>query len=161
VLGDTWRDAGTYGRFRLQLTTRATSAFSLCGDGSQGIARIRCPSCGFESHPLWPSCAQKRTLLVGEYLSEDLLLTLPHRQFAWTFPQGGSDAERCGSPKVLRVCRRYDRELFAEFGRLLFGTLRRFLCQAAGRSLRCAMVCSHQTFGEFGVWRRRAVRWPA
>jgi hypothetical protein len=77
---------------------------------------------------------------VGEYLSEDLLLTLPHRQFVWTIP------------KVLRVFLRHDRELFAELSRLLFDILRRFFCQAAGRSLRCAMVSSHQTFGEFGVW---------
>jgi hypothetical protein len=55
-------------------------------------------------------------------------------------------------PKVLRVFLRHDRELFAELGRLTFGILRRFFCQAAGRSLRCAMVSSHQTFGEFGVW---------
>jgi hypothetical protein len=79
-------------------------------------------------------------LLVGEYLSEDLLLTLPHRQFVWTIP------------KVFRVFLRHDRERFADLGRLTFDILRRFFCQAAGRSLRCAMVFSHQTFGEFGVW---------
>jgi hypothetical protein len=142
------RYAVTYGRFRLPLITRAASVFSLCGDWSQGIARIRRPSCGFDrfrpfsckSYLLCPFCAQKRTLLVGEYLSEDLLLTLPHRQFVWTIP------------KVLHVVFRHDRELFADLGRLLFDILRRFFSQAAGRSLRCAMVCSHQTFGEFGVW---------
>jgi hypothetical protein len=53
---------------------------------------------------------------------------------------------------VLRAFLRHDRELFAELGRLLFDILRRFFSQAAGRSLRCAMVSSHQTFGEFGVW---------
>jgi hypothetical protein len=71
-----------FGRFRLPLITRAASAFRLCGDWSQGIARIRCPECGFDrfrpfsckSCLLCPSCAQKRTLLLGEYLSEDLLL---------------------------------------------------------------------------------------
>jgi hypothetical protein len=77
---------------------------------------------------------------VGEYLSEDLLLTLPHRQFVWTIP------------KVLRVFLRHNRELFADLGRLTFDILRRFFCQAAGRSLHCAMVSSHQTFGKFGVW---------
>jgi hypothetical protein len=48
--------------------------------------------------------------------------------------------------------RRHDRELFADLGRLLFDILRRFFCLAAERSLRCSMVSSHQTFGEFGVW---------
>ena len=109
---------------------------------------FRCPSCGFDrfrpfsckSYLLCPSCAQKRTLLVGKYLSEDLLLTLPHRQFVWTIP------------KVLRVFLRHDRELFTDLSQLLFDILRPFFCQAAGRSLRCAMISSHQTFGEFGVW---------
>jgi hypothetical protein len=97
------RYAATYGRFRLPLITKAASAFRLCGDWSQGIARIRCPSCGFDRfrpfscksylplggalRRLCPSCAQKRTLLLGEYLSENLLLTLPHRQFVWTIPK--------------------------------------------------------------------------
>ena len=84
----------------------------------------------------------------GEYLSENLLLRLPHRQavqwpaigFVWTIP------------KVLRVFLRHDRDLFADIGRLLFDILSRFFNQAAGRTLRCAMVCSHRTFGEFGVW---------
>lgn len=142
------RYAAKYGKYRLPLITRAASAFRVRGDWSQGIARFRCPSCGFDrfrpfsckSYLLCPSCAQKRTLLVGEYLSEDLLLTLPHRQFVWTIP------------KVLRVFLRHDRVLFADLGRLTFDILRRFFCQAAGRALRCAMVSSHQTFGEFGVW---------
>ena len=42
------RYAATYGKFRLPLIARAASAVSLCGDWSQGIARIRCPSCGFD-----------------------------------------------------------------------------------------------------------------
>jgi hypothetical protein len=44
---------------------------------------------------------------VGEYLGEDLLLTLSHRQFVWTIP------------KDLRVFLHHDRELFADLGRLL------------------------------------------
>jgi DNA-directed RNA polymerase subunit RPC12/RpoP len=42
------RYAAAYDRFRLPLITRAASAFRVCGDWSQGIARIRCPSCGFD-----------------------------------------------------------------------------------------------------------------
>jgi hypothetical protein len=122
------RYAATFGRFRLPLISRAASAFGLCGDWSRGIARIRCPSCGFDRfrpfsctsylsldgalRRLFPSCAQKRTLLVGEYLSEDLLLTLPHRQavqwpalgFVWTIP------------KALRVFLRHDREVIEPKG---------------------------------------------
>ena len=142
------RYAAFFGKFRLPLISRAASAFRLCGDWSQGIARIRCPDCGYDlfrpfsckSFFLCASCAQKRTLLLGEYLSEDLLLCLPHRQFVWTIP------------KVLRVFLRHDRQLFADIGRLLFDILTRHFTLAAGRSIRTAMVSSHQTFGEFATW---------
>jgi hypothetical protein len=85
---------------RLPLIERAAAVFRLCGDWKQGIARVRCPDCTYDffvpfsckSFHLCPSCAQKRTLLLGEYLSEDLLLQLPHRQFVFSIP------------KCLRVC---------------------------------------------------------
>jgi hypothetical protein len=41
------RYAAFFGTFRLPLIARAASAFRLCGDWSQGIARIRCPDCGY------------------------------------------------------------------------------------------------------------------
>jgi len=142
------RYAAFFGKFRLPLISRAASAFRLCGDWSQGIARIRCPDCGYDlfrpfsckSFFLCASCAQKRTLLLGEYLSGDLLLCLPHRQFVWTIP------------KVLRVFLRHDRQLFADIGRLLYDILTRYFTLAAGRNIRTAMVSSHQTFGEFAAW---------
>jgi hypothetical protein len=40
--------ASTCGRFRLPLFVRAASAFSLCANWNQGIARARCPSCGLD-----------------------------------------------------------------------------------------------------------------
>ncbi|MCX7040416.1 MAG: hypothetical protein NT005_14930 [Spirochaetes bacterium] len=40
---------------------------------------------------------------------------------------------------------RHDRDLFADIGRLLFDILTSFFSPAAGRTLRCAMVVSHQT----------------
>jgi hypothetical protein len=118
------RYAAFFGKFRLPLICRAASAF-------------RCTS-----------CAQKRTLLLGEYLGDDLLLCLPHRQavqwpalgFVWTIP------------RVLRVFLRHDRELFADIGRRLFDILTRYFTQAAGSSIYTAMVSSHQTFGEFAAW---------
>ncbi|MCX7037784.1 MAG: hypothetical protein NT005_01385 [Spirochaetes bacterium] len=41
------RYAAFFGSFRPPLIARAASAFRLCGDWSQGIARIRCPDCGY------------------------------------------------------------------------------------------------------------------
>ena len=141
------RYASFYGKFRLPLIIHAVSAFRLCGDWNQGIARIRCPDCGYDyfrpfsckSFFLCPSCAQKRILLLGEYLSGNLLLNLPHRQFVWTIP------------KVLRCYLRRDRSLFADIGRLIFGILSSYFSHAAGRPIQAAMVSSHQTFGQFAL----------
>jgi hypothetical protein len=77
---------------------------------------------------LCPSCAQKRALILGEYLSGNLLLNLPHRQFVWTIP------------KVLRSFLRHDRNLFADIGRLIFDILSSYFGQAAGRPICGAMV---------------------
>ena len=42
------RYASFFGKFRLPLIAHAASAFLLCGDWSEGIARIRCPDCGYD-----------------------------------------------------------------------------------------------------------------
>jgi hypothetical protein len=55
---------------------------------------------------------------------------------------------------------RHHRELYAELGKLLYGLLSRYFCQAADRKIRTApmvgncttMVSSHQSFGEFASW---------
>ncbi|HPO79509.1 MAG TPA: transposase zinc-binding domain-containing protein, partial [Candidatus Hydrothermia bacterium] len=69
--------------------------FTGCADWTKGVARIRCQDCGHsyfrpfscKVFHLCPSCDQKRTLLYAEYLSEELLLDLPHRQFVFTIPK--------------------------------------------------------------------------
>jgi predicted RNA-binding Zn-ribbon protein involved in translation (DUF1610 family) len=64
------RYAVTFGKFRLPLITRAASAFRLCGDWSQGIARIRCPSCGFEGPAESRLCQQDPRLAALGFLIE-------------------------------------------------------------------------------------------
>jgi predicted RNA-binding Zn-ribbon protein involved in translation (DUF1610 family) len=140
--------AASCGKFRLPVIQRAAEAFNLCGDWQEGIARIRCGDCGYDffvpfsckSFFLCPSCGQKRTLLLGEYLSEDLLLQLPHRQFVWTIP------------KCLRVFLKHDRELHAELSRLMFSLLSSYFSEAAGQTITAGMVSSLQTFGEYASW---------
>jgi hypothetical protein len=56
----------------------------------------------------------------------------------------------------LRGFLRHHRELFADLGRLLYGLLCRYFCQAAGMAIRTAMVSSHQSFGEFASWNPRS-----
>jgi hypothetical protein len=119
--------------------------FTGCADWSKGVARIRCEDCGHsyfrpfscKVFHLCPSCDQKRTLLYAEYLAEDLLLDLPHRQFVFTIP------------KILRPYFKTDKRLFGEVSKLLFSLLSEYFSLAAGRPLLCACVVSYQSFGEF------------
>ena len=69
----------------------------MCGDYTRCIARIQCtnPECKHEyfrpfsckKFGICPSCAQKRAILFGEHIVNDVLLKLPHRQFVFTFPK--------------------------------------------------------------------------
>ena len=141
--------AADFGKFRLPLICASARAFDSCGDWKNGVARIRCSDCGYDyfrpfsckSFFLCPSCGQKRTLLLGEYLAGDLLLLLPHRQFVWTIP------------KALRGFLKRDRLLFAALGKLIFALVAEYFAAAAGRPLVTGMVSSHQTFGEFAALR--------
>jgi hypothetical protein len=119
--------------------------FTGCADWSKGVARIRCEDCGHsyfrpfscKVFHLCPSCDQKRTLLYAEYLAEDLLLDLPHRQFVFTIP------------KILRPYFKSDKRLFGDVSKLIFSLLSEFFSLAAGQALLCACVVSYQSFGEF------------
>jgi hypothetical protein len=82
------------GKFRLQRISKAVGRFLQCGGCTKGITRIQCTnpcwrveyfrlfSCRVfhpyvePPHRLCPSCSQKRTLLFGEYMNEQLLLRL-------------------------------------------------------------------------------------
>ena len=140
------RYAEQYGKFRLQRIEQVAEPFITCGDYTRGIARIRCtnPDCGHDyfrpfsckAFHLCPSCSRKRTLMFSEFLTERLLLRLPHRQFVFSFP------------KALRVFFRHDRRLFSEVSRLLFDLIQSFYTEAAGRPIRTAAVLAYQSFGD-------------
>ena len=63
-----------------------------------------------------------------------LLLSLPHRQFVFTFP------------KLLRPYSRHNRRLFSDISRLIFVIIKRFYDKAAGRT---GMVLAYQSAGEY------------
>ena len=135
------------GKFRLERISKAVQRFLACGDYRRGIARIKCtnPDCGLEYFRpfscsvfhLCPSCSQKRTLLLAEYINEQLLLRLPHKQFVFTLP------------KVLRVFFRHHKRLHGEISGLIDRLLRDFVAQAAGRPLGTAGILVFQTAGAF------------
>jgi len=109
------------------------------------LARVKCTACDYpyfrpfscRTFHLCPSCDQKRTILYAEYLAEELLLELPHRQFVFTVP------------KILRQYFKNDKRLFGEVSRLIFELLWGFFNLAAQRRLLCGCVASYQSFGEF------------
>ena len=139
-----------YGRFRIERITEVVEKFILCGDYSQGIARIQCtnPDCRFEYFRPFsckffyfcPSCSQKRTFLFSEYIKDRLLLALPLRQFVFTFP------------RILRPYFRHNPRLFSEISRLIFAIIERFYTKAAKRPITSGMVLSYQSSGEFLRW---------
>jgi len=85
--------ADKYGKFNLDRIMDVGEHFLACNNFLNGVARIRCTnqecchdyfrpfSC--KSFYLCPSCSQKRTILLAEHLTEDLLLKLLHRQFVF------------------------------------------------------------------------------
>jgi hypothetical protein len=90
---------------------------------------------GGRPHRLCPSCSQKRSLLFAEYLDEQLLLALPHRQFVFTLP------------KTLRVFLRHDQRLFGLISRLIFSLISEFYSAAASRPISSAAILAYQPFG--------------
>ncbi|MCD6298628.1 MAG: transposase [Deltaproteobacteria bacterium] len=142
--------AQKYGKFHLDRIMDVGEHFLGCGDFLNGVARVRCtnPECGYDyfipfsckGFYLCPSCSQKRTILLAEHLTEEVLLKLPHRQFVFTVP------------KALRVFFRNNRKLFADISRLIYSIIRDFYEEAAGKVIKTGMVIAHQTFGDMLRW---------
>lgn len=140
--------AKDFGKFRLERISHVVDKLESCGDYTKGIARIQCcnPECRLEyfrpfsckGFYLCPSCSQKRTLLFAEYLDEQLLLTLPHRQFVFSIP------------KAFRIFFRHGQKLFAAVSSLLFSLIRKFYRLAAGSPLlTTSAIVAFQPFGDF------------
>jgi ribosomal protein S27E len=107
-----------YGFFR-PIIKEVVERYLDCGNPRCGFARIRCPDCGEErllmfscrSRGFCPSCHSKRLEEWGEWMREELLLDVPHRQVVFTVP------------KMLRIFFKYTRRLLGD------------LCQAASEAL--------------------------
>lgn len=73
---------------------QAAVRFLDCGIMEKGFARFRCPDCGHGlrvafscKSRLCPSCARKRMTQWGAWLTEEMLLDLPHRHWVFTLPR--------------------------------------------------------------------------
>ncbi len=121
-----------YGFFR-PIIKEVVERYLDCGSPRCGFARIRCRDCQAEDLLMFschtrgfcPSCHAKRLEEWGDWMREELLLDVPHRQVVFTIP------------RMLRIFFKYNRRLLGE------------LCRCALRSLtRYFEIAAIQTFGD-------------
>jgi hypothetical protein len=132
-----------YGYFR-PVIQDVVEKYLDCGNPMCGFARIRCPDCGEErllmfsckTRGFCPSCHAKRREEWGEWMREELLLDVPHRQVVFTVP------------KMLRLFFRYNRKLLNSLCLCAVRTLLRFFYTATALELMPGVVAVIQTFGE-------------
>jgi hypothetical protein len=84
----------------------------------------------------WSSSNQKRLEEWGEWMREELLLDVPHRQVVFVIP------------KMLRIFFKYKRRLLGDLCQAAVQALLKYLQAATGTDLRPGIVASIQTFGQ-------------
>ncbi len=117
--------------------------FLACGDLHKGFARIYCDQCGRDyllaysckTRYFCPSCHQKRMLAYGEWLNENVLAPVPHRQNVFALP------------KLIRPYFRYRRQRLGQLCRLVAEllTVGFKVMEPRGRP---AFILYVQTFGD-------------
>ena len=83
------------GRLQRLLEERVIERFLKCGDPHHGFARIYCPGCrddfllpfSCKSRYFCPNCHQKRVLAYGDWVVENVLTPVAHRQYVFTVPR--------------------------------------------------------------------------
>jgi ribosomal protein S27E len=115
-----------------------------CGNPKCGFARIRCPSCGTEhllcfscrTRGFCPSCHSKRLEEWGEWMREELVWDVPHRQVVFTIP------------RMLRIFFKYKRRLLGSLCQAAVQALLKYFQAATDEELVLGVVACIQTFGE-------------
>jgi len=132
-----------YGFFR-PIVKEVVERYLDCGNPKCGFARIRCPDCREERLVMFscrtrgfcPSCHAKRIEEWGEWMREELLLDVPHRQVVFTIP------------KMLRVFFKYKRRLLGDLCRCALRSLICYFEVVTGSSLTPGVIAAIQTFGD-------------
>lgn len=131
------------GRFQRLLEEQVIERFLECGDPHHGFARVYCADCHHDyllafsckARYFCPSCHQKRVLVYGEWVEQNVLAPVPHRQYVFTLP------------RMLRPVFSRRRRLLGE----LCHIVERLLLQAygdAGATGRPGLILFVQTFGD-------------
>jgi len=83
------------GAIHRQVERLVLDRFIDCGDLHKGFARIYCDTCGHDyllafsckTRYFCPSCHQKRMLAYGDWVEDEVLAVVPHRQYVFTVPK--------------------------------------------------------------------------
>jgi len=137
-----------YGFWR-PVIEHSVTAFLKCGDLQEGFARVRCSDCKHEMFVAFsckqrctcPSCHQKRTLLTGIHVSEDVCAPVAHRQVVFTIP------------KRLRIHARFDRKLLGKLSSCAWTCIKAEVRRILKREdVVPGMIAAIQTFGQLAQW---------
>ncbi len=136
------RYEGVYGPLGPHVA-RQIQAYRECGLFSAGCVKVQCPDCGHsfilpfscKVRFLCPSCHQRKATLWAEWLVEEILAEVTHRQ--WVF----------SVPKRIRPFFRHDPTLLGQLSRLSAKVLTDFFSEAIGPTdMKPGIVSVLQTF---------------
>ncbi len=131
-----------YGYFR-PVIQEVVEKYLDCGNPKNGFARIKCKDCGLERLLIFschgrgfcPSCHAKRREEWGEWMREELVLDVPHRQVVLTVP------------KMLRIYFKYNRSLLSDLCLCGKEALLKYFKAVAGKELTPGIIAVIQSFG--------------
>ncbi len=128
-----------YGPLR-PVVEKTVARFLECGVLRHGFARLKCEGCAHETLLAFsckcPSCQAKRVAAFVEWVTEEVLEAVDHRQYVWTIP------------RVLRPAFRKDRRLLGRLSRCAWISLRQYAQEALGDGFVPGAVVAIQTYGD-------------
>ena len=121
----------------------AFARYLACGDFCRGFVRCHCDACRHDvivafsckQRCICPSCSQKRTLLCGLHVAQDICRAVAHRQFVWTLP------------KRLRLFFRFHRGLLQRLPQLAWQSVLEVYRAVLGAEALPGGIVAIQTFG--------------
>ncbi len=131
-----------YGYFR-PVIKEVVEKYLDCRNPKCGFARIRCGDCGKEFLLTFsckvlgfcPSCHAKRGEEWGEWMRDELLLDVPHRQVVFTIP------------KMLRIFFKYKRSLLSGLCLCRKWAILKYLRAVTGKEITPGIIAVIQSFG--------------
>ncbi|MFQ5741623.1 MAG: transposase [Acidobacteriota bacterium] len=132
-----------YGPLR-PVVEKTVERFLACGIYRHGFARVRCGRCAQEyllafsckTRYFCPSCQAKRVAAFVQWVTQEVLEPVPHRQLVWTIP------------KVLRPAFRKDRTLLGHLSRCAWRSLRRYFQLTLDKEALPGVILAIQTYGD-------------